>query len=158
MRYPNEIQAKDITHTPKPKYIIGLVYADWCGHCNALKLKWDNSIVPKLLKHPEFNGHIYEKENSKNGSLFDRSEDKGRYIFNPDKIHKGIEVNYFPTIFKVENERLEYFQGERTEENLYNWAMTRKQQGGGNNKYRKRKSKQRRTKSRKQTRKNKRRV
>jgi len=112
----------------------------------------------QLLKHPEFNGHIYEKENSKNGSLFDRLEDKGRYILNPDKIHQAIKVSYFPTIFKVENERLEYFQGERTEENLYNWAMTRKQQGGGNNKYRKRKSKQRRTKSRKQTRKNKRRV
>jgi thiol-disulfide isomerase/thioredoxin len=70
------------------KEIIGKIYANWCGHCKALKVEW-----PKFKKMVESKGisHIDFVE-------IEESEKKRIDAF---KREHGIEVSGYPTIFRM---------------------------------------------------------
>lgn len=100
--------------------IIALIYADWCGHCRHLKPIW-HKMKNKIKHHPFFKeGTIVEIEDS-----------------DPAKDHKmkqidhSIQVNGFPTIIKKRNpnQSVEYYNGNRNENDLIQWIIGHKTGG-----------------------------
>jgi thiol-disulfide isomerase/thioredoxin len=97
------------------KYV-GLIYANWCGHCQQLRPHWDKmkqNIDRVLLRQ---NGEIIELEDSDPG----RTE-KMR------QIHPDLDVAGYPTIFKVTKDgKLHMYDGERIATKLTEWAISDK--------------------------------
>ena len=94
---------------PSP-IIIGKVYADWCGHCQALKPKWEQ--LKKIL--PKGRVQIVEIE---------EAETDKRAQF--EKTHKKtINVSGYPTIFKIVNGKIEYYSGPREPEDMKRWVLS----------------------------------
>jgi thiol-disulfide isomerase/thioredoxin len=94
---------------PSP-IIIGKVYADWCGHCQALKPKWEQ--LKKIL--PKGRVQIVEIE---------EAETDKRAQF--EKKHKKtIDVSGYPTIFKIVNNQIEYYTGPREPEDMKRWVLS----------------------------------
>ena len=94
---------------PSP-IIIGKVYADWCGHCQALKPKWEQlkKILPK--------GRVQTVE-------IEEAETDKRAQF--EKTHKKtINVSGYPTIFKIANGKIEYYSGPREPEDMKRWVLS----------------------------------
>lgn len=94
---------------PSP-IIIGKVYADWCGHCQALKPKWEKlkQILPK--------GRVQTIE-------IEEAETDKRAEF--EKKHKKtINVRGYPTIFKIVNGKIEYYSGLREPEDMKRWVLS----------------------------------
>jgi thiol-disulfide isomerase/thioredoxin len=101
-------------HRPKPKIIIGKVYADWCGHCQLLKPEW------KKMKN-----YIRAKK-GKHGILFVEIEEKQMdRKLKQLKADYGLEVtaNGYPTLFKFENGKVEYYNGNRQSNALSKWVL-----------------------------------
>jgi len=118
---------------PSP-IIIGKVYADWCGHCQELKPKWAQlkKILPK--------GRVQTIE-------IEEAETDKRAQF--EKTHKKtIDVNGYPTIFKIVNNKIEYYSGPREAEDMKRWVLSTPQKKASNKTFRrhrqKRKNKSRR--------------
>ena len=90
--------------------IVGKVYADWCGHCQALKPKWEQlkQILPK--------GRVQTVE-------IEESETDKLSQFEKDH-KKTISVNGYPTIFKIVNNKIEYYSGPREPEDMKRWVLS----------------------------------
>ena len=96
---------------------LGLVYADWCGHCNAFKPEWN--IAKDMLK---------DNSNIKLVEINDKDENKDEVMKNIDST---LVASGYPTIFKkVSGKPVEYYQGERNAKDLVKWASPQK--GGCN--------------------------
>jgi thiol-disulfide isomerase/thioredoxin len=107
----------------KSTKIIGKIYANWCGYCIALKPEWDK-MKQELKNHPiEF-------------IEIEASEQKRLEDF---KKKHGIQVNGYPTIFKIAG-GVEYFQGSRDTESLTQWALSDTMKGGFKRRNRRNKS------------------
>ena len=80
--------------------IVGLIHADWCGHCQRLLPKWN-----QMKEHLNINHELMEIEASdpqKNVKFLDLNK---RIQGN-----KEIYVNGYPTVFRVDNNgKLDYF-------------------------------------------------
>ena len=100
-------------HTSSKPITIGLVYAEWCGHCQSLKPDW-NKLKHSLSSKKKFN--IFELEDS------DKNKDSKLKSVSK-KINGGsLQVNGFPTLFKISNGKVEYYNGERSLDALLKWA------------------------------------
>jgi len=90
------------------------IYADWCMYCNLMSPEWDK--MKDLLEKKNMNNKpdILEIE-SQNIGMLD--------VFN--KNHKGTDVklNKYPTIAKYENGKVQYYNDERTANNMLNWIL-----------------------------------
>lgn len=96
----------------QPHTIIGLVHAEWCGHCKELKPKWDEM---KSKINPS-QSHIEIKE-------VEESDTRG--ISELKQNHSSLEINGYPTIFKISPAgKIEYYQGEREVDSLVKWAKS----------------------------------
>ena len=96
---------------------LGLVYADWCGHCKAFKPEWKN-VEDELKDNPNVQA-ISINENDKN-------KDEIMKNIDPTLVAEG-----YPTIFKkVAGKPVEYYQGERNATELLKWVSPQK--GGCN--------------------------
>ena len=92
--------------------IVGKVYANWCGYCQELKPKWGE------LKNNMSNSNVEFVE-------FEEADVNGRNAF--EAAHKPIEVNNYPTIFKIKpNGPVEYYNGSRTPEDMEEWILPSK--------------------------------
>lgn len=105
-------------YNKKPKMIIGLIYANWCGHCQSLKPEWKNmknKIKSSKLRNKH---HFIEIEDS------DHQKDKKINKVNMNiKGGSKLSVEGYPTIFKVKGGNLEYYKGGRTSNELSNWII-----------------------------------
>ena len=72
---------KTLRKSPKKKILLGLIYADWCGHCKKMKPDWD-----KVSK--EFPGRCEEVESS---NITD--DHKNKY-----------PINGYPSIFIIKED------------------------------------------------------
>lgn len=112
--------------------IIGKLYMDGCPHC-------DNLVEPWNKMKNQIGGSVEVVQ------------------FNPDqmddleKLNKKHKSNVsiqggYPTIFKIEGGKVEYYNGERTTEEMVKWAKNKSYKKGGKSK--KRKSRKNKNKSR----------
>jgi len=105
----------------KPELIVGKIYADWCGHCQALKPKWEEmkkNIAGKCEK--------YNCEKPKYTEIEDKEMSKLEEFNNENKDIMGgekVESSGYPTLFKVYGGKLEYYNGERDADKMENWFM-----------------------------------
>lgn len=80
-----------------------LIYANWCGHCQMLKPKWEEA---KTMLND--NVSVIEIEDS-DPYKHDKIEMLNNGLNGPQKV----EVMGYPTLFKIRDNKLEYYQKER---------------------------------------------
>jgi thiol-disulfide isomerase/thioredoxin len=104
---------------------IGLIYANWCGHCQSLKPEW------KKMKYNIMRTPSYKKGGYKFIEIEDADKTKDNKINNINSRLRGgdtLAANGYPTIFKVEGGSLKYFEGGRTAGELQSWFLNSKQE------------------------------
>ena len=94
--------------------IIGKIYSVGCIHCQNMQLSW-NELKNKLKKH---NVTIIEIEASNN-----QDEQINRinqtYVTDINKL----TCNGYPTIFKIVNGKVSYYESERSTDKMYTWII-----------------------------------
>ena len=93
--------------------IVCKIYANWCGHCQTLKPVWAEL---KNIMSTTKNVTMIEIEESE-------MKEKMGTLKNICK--QDIDVNGFPTIVKICNKKVEYYQGERSVDGLRAWISTK---------------------------------
>jgi thiol-disulfide isomerase/thioredoxin len=96
----------------EPEETVVLIYANWCPHCQSMKPEW-NEMKRKL-------GPIIETIEIED-SDFDKDA-KMQTIENNKLNGEKIEMYGYPTMFKIQNGRPEYYGGNRTADDMYNWV------------------------------------
>jgi len=94
----------------KTRTIIGKIYANWCGHCQALKPEWNKM---KSLIKKDANIEIVEIEENEHEKL---NKLKQRF--------PHLQINGYPTIFKIyANKKIEYYTGNRLAYDIKKWSL-----------------------------------
>jgi thiol-disulfide isomerase/thioredoxin len=107
-RHSNKKQHK------KKLVVVGKVYAEWCGHCQTLKPEW---IKMKT--------HIHTKRGNKHISFAEIEEKEIETKLRKLEKDHGvkIEANGYPTLFRIENGHIKYYNGERTSNQMMDWFL-----------------------------------
>jgi len=115
----NRLYNKNKTLNKRPHHLkvitVGLIHANWCGHCQALKPHWDKMKNEMKISNKNKKFDFVEIEDS--------DHMKEQKINNINKKLKGNKINIkgYPTIFKIKGGNLEYYEGERESNSLKNW-------------------------------------
>ena len=100
----------------KPKVILVLVFAEWCGHCQHLKPTWKEMKEEILLKQPD----EFEFKEIEDVHQPIELEELRRQFLNNDET---IQVNGYPTIGGIKNGKYySYSEPTRNKEDLMNFA------------------------------------
>ena len=115
------------TNKNKNKVIVCLVHANWCGHCQHLMPEW-NKMEQNIKSDPKINSKCeivkIESENIQNElPKYERL------------INDKIQVEGYPSIFLIKNNKIEKYNGERTATAIGGWVTgaTNRQLGGKKN-------------------------
>jgi thiol-disulfide isomerase/thioredoxin len=122
---------------------IGLVHAKWCGHCTALKPEWDKMKL-EVKGNPEIREIEHGDENR------DSEINKINEQITGDK---KVEIQGYPTIFKIDKGELQEYQGERNAKELIKWANDGLQKGGKTKTKRRKRNQRKSRKNKKSTKK-----
>ena len=101
--------------TPKQTVVVGKIYAKWCGFCKELAPEWMKLKHYLTYKHKQ----LMPKSNiAYNVISIEQTEmDKKIPLLNKaylaNSTQKVIKPNGFPTIFRIYNGQLEYYNGSR---------------------------------------------
>ena len=115
-RRSNKKQTKHTDEVPKSPVVIGLIYANWCHHCQAMKPAWDemkNDIMNKYAG--QFS--IVEIEAGQ--------PDKSEQLAKLEQMLDGqkIDASGYPTIVKLAGGRADYYGGNRELADMKRWAI-----------------------------------
>ena len=105
-----------------PKLVLGKIYAEWCGHCKILAPKWE-IIEQELPKRFPITSKplVYKVEESNMDDSKLGLETMNPYLANPSE---KVEVQGgYPTIFKIVNGQVSYFDGPREIGPIITWSM-----------------------------------
>ena len=97
----------------KPKLV--LIYAEWCGHCQAMKPNWEE------MKTGLINDNIYGYDDIIEIESNEQEEELPKInhlVTNGSKIN----VNGYPTMGKIIDGGFKQYVGGRTTMELLNWA------------------------------------
>ena len=113
---------KPHTKTKMPKWIIGKVFAEWCGHCKTLKGEWEK--LKTVMKKEK--GGAVEFIEIEDIEMENKLHEMNQTYF--QKGNKKVSSTGFPTIFMFQvanpDKTLKYFvppSGERTMSTLKTW-------------------------------------
>ena len=121
--------SKSTTTLPKPEGTIVLMYANWCPHCNSMKGDWNElkrRLGPMVVPIEIEDSEPTESKQTKMDSI------RAQFLNGED-----IEMYGYPTIFKIQNGRPEYYGGNRTADEMYNWVKGNNYGGYNKSKIRK---------------------
>jgi len=115
--------------TRKPVLVMGKIFADWCGHCVALKPEWAKlkrdvkAAMGRYFKNVRVEFHEIgdTPHNKARGLTVDGMLEKfnGRHMSNsPEKL--ALDGGY-PTLFKVHKGKIEYYKGSRDAKSMFQW-------------------------------------
>tara|TARA_B100000282_G_scaffold291688_2_gene264291 strand:+ start:452 stop:940 length:489 start_codon:yes stop_codon:yes gene_type:complete len=112
---PKNMRFKDIDkeNMQKPKLV--LIYAEWCGHCQAMKPNWEemkSDLINDNLYGPD---DIIEIESNEQEEQLPKIN---HLVTNGSKIN----VNGYPTMGKIVDGGFKQYVGGRTTMELLNWA------------------------------------
>jgi hypothetical protein len=101
------------------KIIVGKIYAEWCGHCQDLKPKWEmmSSQVKRRSGGDKFKFMAIEQKNE------DAQINHVNSTYLQNSAEKLAIQGGYPTIFKIQGGKIEYYEGERDAEPMEKWAM-----------------------------------
>ncbi|NDH68864.1 MAG: hypothetical protein EBY22_13355 [Gammaproteobacteria bacterium] len=113
----------------KTVLVVGKIYADWCGHCVALKPEWAKmkrdikSAMGRHFKnvHIEFNEIGDTAHNKAKGLTVDGMIEKFNGKHMPNSLEKLALDGGYPTVFKLHKGKLEYYKGSRDAKSLFQW-------------------------------------
>ena len=109
---------------PTKNIFVGKIYADWCGYCQALKPEWIKmkQKIQQNIGRTLHNVNItfYEMGDTEDNTKNNIKVDDLVRNFNA-KRGVNVEINGFPTIFKVCRKRIYYYEGENTANSIYAW-------------------------------------
>jgi len=125
------------------KHLFGKVYAEWCGACQALEPKWEDMV--NQLKGQKSNSFSEPEQNikesiivNKDGTVLEiikiQDSEYDSYKSKYNDVLGNLEANGYPTIFRkklhIPESPIEYYQGDRSPDNMIAWALdeTRKEQ------------------------------
>ena len=92
-----------------PKVVVGKLYMNGCGHCESLEKPW--SEMERTI------GGKIKVEKIESAEIDDRLVKLNKEHDSDVAIQGG-----YPTIFKIKNKKVEYYNGERTAPALIKWA------------------------------------
>jgi thiol-disulfide isomerase/thioredoxin len=97
-------------HPKKNKIIVGKVYANWCSACNGLKPEWEK--FEKMMKSN--NVEVMNIEEKEMGPRL--KQIKNTHGFE-------LKVEGYPTLFKIADGKLSYYEKERNANKMKEWAL-----------------------------------
>ena len=104
---------EDVHNPKKPKLV--LIYANWCGHCQAMKPNWEQmktNLLERNMYSPE---DIIEIESAE--------QEQKLPELNNNLQGAKIEIVGYPTMGKIEDGGFNKYEGGRDTESLMGWAM-----------------------------------
>jgi hypothetical protein len=107
---------------------VGRLHANWCIHCKSLKPEW--AKMKKILSKTKGKYRFVSIEQSKEAHDLERLN---KYLGLVEDEKKVRMKEGYPTIFKVVDGVVEYYNGPRMTQNLVNWV---KETTGGTRKRR----------------------
>ena len=105
---------------------VGRLHANWCIHCKSLKPEW--AKMKKILSKTKGKYKFVSIEQSKEARDLERLN---KYLGIVEDEKKVQMKEGYPTIFKVVDGVVEYYNGPRMTQNLVNWV---KETNGGTRK------------------------
>jgi len=124
----NRKTSKNHSLVKNHKIVVGKIYADWCGACKQLQPNWVemknmiNSENKDMFVFVEIEEKIMDSEIAKINEKYKKY-----------KINLELQGGY-PTIFKISDGKLEYYNGAREPTLMLEWFKWIKQTGGINSK------------------------
>jgi thiol-disulfide isomerase/thioredoxin len=97
---------------------VGRLHADWCIHCKSLKPEW--AKMKKILSKIQGKYRFVSIEQSKEAQDLERLNKYLGLVENEKKVQMK---EGYPTIFKVVDGVVEYYNGPRMAQNLVNWVQ-----------------------------------
>ena len=99
--------------TIKKPIKVGLIYAEWCGHCKSMKGDWKN--LKTFLK-----GKVAKIFNIESAD-YDKDEQINK--LNNEYGGERLQGNSFPVIFKIQNDKIQTYNGNRDFESMKSWVF-----------------------------------
>ena len=115
-----------IKHHSKKDVVVGKIFAEWCGHCVALKPEW--AKMKNIMKYEmgrsikDHNINIIEIGDTKENKKMGKTVDAMVAEFNKTHLTNLAINGGYPTIFKLCNGKMEYFDGPRTSHEIWKWV------------------------------------
>jgi len=120
----SQSQPQHNEEVPASPVVIGLIYANWCHHCQALKPAWDE-MKKDIMNNYNGKFSIVEIEADQ--------ADKSEQLAKLEQMLDGqkIDASGYPTIVKVAGGRVDYYGGNRELNDMKQWAIGGGQHIGG---------------------------
>ena len=112
-------------HHPAIKHtvVVGKIHAHWCTHCQALAPEWKKMkyAIQEKTKHTHYDTRYVFREIEQAEQDGGIAEVNSRFLANSER---KLELQGgYPTIYKIRDGKLEYYDGERSYLGMLRWFM-----------------------------------
>jgi len=107
------------------KIVIGKIFTNWCIHCKMLNPEWEKMKKKVKLQMGRHLKNTMIEYCEIEGA--DDTDETSRILQEKVEQKYGVPpVNFqgFPTLFKIVGNNISYYEGDRTADALYKWAVS----------------------------------